>query len=65
MLSHEKILGLSQYYIFLTTVIVAKIIHNIDIYLQTPEQSPLSGPYDRDEGNLAEKEGRELASLSD
>ncbi len=35
---------------------------------QTPHQSPLSGPhgpYDHDEGNIAEKEGRELASLSD
>ncbi len=32
--------------------------------LQTPHQSPLSGPHDRDEGNVAEKEGRELASSS-
>ncbi len=33
--------------------------------LQTPHQSPLSGPHDRDEGYVAEKEGRELASSSD
>ncbi len=35
---------------------------------QTPHQSPLSGPhgpYDRDERNVAEKEGIELTSSSD
>ncbi len=35
------------------------------LYLQTPQQSPLSGPHDRDEGNVAKKEGRELTSSSD
>ncbi len=35
------------------------------LFLQTPHQSPLSGPHDSDEGNVAEKEGRELASSSD
>ncbi len=33
--------------------------------LQTPHQSPLSGPHDHDEGNLVEKEVREQASSSD
>ncbi len=32
--------------------------------LQTPQQSPLSGPHDHDERNVAEKEGRELVSSS-
>ncbi len=31
---------------------------NAGAFLQTPHQSPLSGPHDRDEGNVAEKEGR-------
>ncbi len=35
------------------------------LYLQTQHQSPLSGPHDRDEGNVTKKEGRELTSSSD
>ncbi len=32
---------------------------------QTRHQNPLCGPHDRNERNVAEKEGRELASSSD